>query len=275
MRLSLASLGILAMTTVAIPADLPAPDKLPSVAEFPDVLATRDGTKITTKKDWEERRRPELKELFQHYMYGRFPAKPTKVTAKVLFEDTKAFDGKGTLREVEITFGPPEWPKIYLLIAVPNGKAPGRVLRRAELPRQPRADRARQGPHPDGVGSGERPQRGEEQGDRGGPRQAGRHVAAATGRGERLRGRDVLLRRHPTRPRRRAGGHAKDDAGLQERSARRDRDRHVVGVGLSPRPSISWSRTRASTRSASRWSATRGWARRRCSRARSTSGSRW
>lgn len=124
MRLSLASLGILAMTTVAIPADLPAPDKLPSVAEFPDVLATRDGTKITTKKDWEERRRPELKELFQHYMYGRFPAKPTKVTAKVLFEDTKAFDGKGTLREVEITFGPPEWPKIYLLIAVPNGKAP-------------------------------------------------------------------------------------------------------------------------------------------------------
>src|SRR5262249_7186072 len=31
---------------------------------------------------------------------------------------------KGTLREVEITFGPPEWPKIYLLVAVPNGKTP-------------------------------------------------------------------------------------------------------------------------------------------------------
>src|SRR5262245_8382080 len=124
MRFSLTALGILAMTTLAIPADFPPPDKLPSVAEFPDVLTTRDGTKITTKKDWEDKRRPELKELFQHYMYGRYPAKPEKVTAKVLFEDAKAFEGKGTLREVEITFGPPEWPKIYLLIAVPNGKTP-------------------------------------------------------------------------------------------------------------------------------------------------------
>lgn len=124
MRLSLAILGVLAMTLAATPADFPAPDKLPKVAEFPDVLTMRDGTKITTKKEWEEKRRPELKELFQHYMYGHFPAKPDKFTAKVLFEDAKAFDGKGTLREVEITFGPPEWPKMYLLVAVPNGKTP-------------------------------------------------------------------------------------------------------------------------------------------------------
>jgi hypothetical protein len=124
MRLSLAALGTLAMTAAAIPADLPPPNKLPSVAEFPDVLTMRDGTKIATKKEWEEKRRPELKELFQHYMYGRFPAKPEKFSAKVLFEDPKALDGKGTLREVELTFGPPEWPKIYLLVAVPNGKTP-------------------------------------------------------------------------------------------------------------------------------------------------------
>src|SRR5262245_38534425 len=124
MRFSLTAIGILIMTTVATPADLPPPAKLPSVAEFPDVLTTHDGTKISTKKDWEEKRRPELKELFQHYMYGRFPAKPEKISAKVLFEDAKALDGKGTLREVEITFGPPEWPKIYLLVAVPNGKTP-------------------------------------------------------------------------------------------------------------------------------------------------------
>lgn len=124
MRLSPAAAGLLLMSAVALPADLPPPDKLPSSAEFPDVLTMRDGTKIGTQQDWEAKRRPELKELFQHYMYGRFPAKPEKVSAKVLFEDAKAFDGKGTLREVELTFGPPEWPKIYLLIATPNGKAP-------------------------------------------------------------------------------------------------------------------------------------------------------
>ncbi|QJW94575.1 glucuronyl esterase domain-containing protein [Frigoriglobus tundricola] len=139
MRLSLAAIGVLAVTVAApsafpagappagSPVPLPAfppPDTLPSTAEFPDPLVMRDGTKIATKKDWEEKRRPELKELFQHYMYGRFPAKPEKVTAKVLFEDTKALGGKGTLREVELTFGPPEWPKLYLLIAAPNGTPP-------------------------------------------------------------------------------------------------------------------------------------------------------
>jgi hypothetical protein len=125
MRFSLPALGILAMTAAAIPADFPPPDKLPSNPEMPDVLTMRDGTKVTTMEQWEQKRRPELKELFQHYMYGRFPAKPEKVTSKVLFEeaDSPALGGKGTLREVEITFGPPEWPKIYLLVAVPKGKA--------------------------------------------------------------------------------------------------------------------------------------------------------
>ncbi len=122
MRLSLALLGALAVTLPALPADLPPPDKLPANPEMPSPLVMRDGTKITTKADWESKRRPELKELFQHYMYGTYPAKPEKVTAKVLFEDAKAFGGKGTLREVEITFAPADWPKIYLLVAVPNGK---------------------------------------------------------------------------------------------------------------------------------------------------------
>lgn len=124
MRLLLASLGVLAVTVVALPADFPPPAKLPSSPEMPNPVVMLDGTKVTSKADWEAKRRPELKGLFEHYMYGNYPAKPEKVMGKVLFEDAKAFGGKGTLREVEITFGPPEWPKIYLLIATPNGKTP-------------------------------------------------------------------------------------------------------------------------------------------------------
>ncbi len=114
------------MAAIATPADFPTPAKLPSNPELPNPTVMLDGTKVTTQKDWEARRRPELKELFHHYMYGRSPAKPDKVSSKVLFEDAKAFDGKGTLKEIEITFGPPEWPKIYLLMAVPkrNGIIP-------------------------------------------------------------------------------------------------------------------------------------------------------
>jgi hypothetical protein len=124
MRTPLIVFGVLIVTLSAPAAEFPAPDKLPSIPEFPDLLTMRDGTRIATKKDWEEKRRPELKALFQHYMYGRFPSAPAGVTARLLFEDAKAFGGTGTLREVELTFGPPEWPKIYLLVATPNGTAP-------------------------------------------------------------------------------------------------------------------------------------------------------
>src|SRR5215218_6993621 len=109
MRLSLAALGAVAVTVPALSADFPPPDKLPPRPGLPDPTVMFDGTRVTSKDQWEAKRRPELKELFQHYMYGRYPAKPEKVTGKVLFEDAKAFDGKGTLREVEQTFGPPEW----------------------------------------------------------------------------------------------------------------------------------------------------------------------
>ena len=124
MRLSLALLGAIAMTP-APAADFPPPDKLPANPNPPDVLVALDGTKVATKEQWGAKRRPELKALFEHYMYGTQPAKPAKVTGKVLFNDDKAFGGKGTLREVEITFGPPEWPKMYLLVALPNDRKGG------------------------------------------------------------------------------------------------------------------------------------------------------
>ena len=82
-------------------------------------------------------------------MYGRYPAKPEKVTAKVLFEDAKAFDGKGTLREVEIDVRPAGVAEDLPARRGAEREDAGRVLRRAELRRQPPAHRPREGPHPD------------------------------------------------------------------------------------------------------------------------------
>lgn len=124
MRLPVAALGALVVTLPAIRADFPPPAQLPARPGLPDPTVMLDGTRVATKADWESKRRPELKALFEHYMYGRRPADPAKVTAKVLFSDDKAFDGKGTLTEVELTVGGPEWPKVYLLIARPNSSAP-------------------------------------------------------------------------------------------------------------------------------------------------------
>jgi hypothetical protein len=119
MRRTLALL-FLFLGTPMTRADFPPPDKLPSRPELPDPLVMFDGTRVTTREQWETKRRPELKQLFQHYMYGVRPADPARVEAKVLHEDGKAFGGKATLREIALTVGPAGAPPINLLLVVPN-----------------------------------------------------------------------------------------------------------------------------------------------------------
>ena len=114
-------LGTLAMPAALSAADFPPPAQLPSRPEFPDPLTTLDGQKVTTVRHWEAVRKPELKELFQHYMYGRYPTVKASVSGKVLFEDAAAFGGKATLREVAVTMAEGA-PPVYVLIAVPNQK---------------------------------------------------------------------------------------------------------------------------------------------------------
>lgn len=97
----------------------PEPEKLPSQPELPDPLVMFDGDRVTTKEQWFDKRRPELKALFQYYMYGFLPP-PLKIKAKVEHEDTKAFDGKATLRNVTISFGRKGTPPIHVLLVVPN-----------------------------------------------------------------------------------------------------------------------------------------------------------
>ncbi len=99
---------------VVVHADFPPASKLPAHAELPDPLTMLDGKKVTTKKEWLTRRRPELKELFQHYMYGYFPPKPDNLKFKVERVDRNALGGKATLKEVTISFGPPDTPKMHL-----------------------------------------------------------------------------------------------------------------------------------------------------------------
>ena len=108
------------MVTTAARAQFPPPNELPQQAALPDPLVMRDGVPVATADAWRTRRRPELRALFEHYMYGRYPAAPARVTARVLFQDDAALGGRGALREVELTVGPPDWPKIYLFVATPK-----------------------------------------------------------------------------------------------------------------------------------------------------------
>ena len=113
------SLFLLAVVPSAANSAFPDPKDLPSRPDLPEPLVMLDGTKVASKEQWIEKRRPELKDLFQHYMYGTIPP-PKVVTAKVLHEDAKAFGGKATLREVSLTALPGH--EFRLLVVVPNSR---------------------------------------------------------------------------------------------------------------------------------------------------------
>jgi hypothetical protein len=98
---------------------LPEPGALPARPDFPDPFVGMDGRKVETREQWFAERRPELRRLFQHYMYGYFPPAP-KLDAKVGRTDPIALGGKATLKEVAITVAPGVW--IDLLLVVPNRK---------------------------------------------------------------------------------------------------------------------------------------------------------
>src|SRR5262245_10040441 len=105
-------------------ADFPPPDQLKPDPSFPDPLRMVDGATVTTKEQWELRRKPELKALFQHYMYGRLPPTPQAPKYEILFTDSTALSGKGKLSEVKITFdGPAKDHPLYVLLVVPAGAA--------------------------------------------------------------------------------------------------------------------------------------------------------
>ena len=78
---NLLSLAMLCVLVAAAQADFPEVSKLPSQPGLPDPLVMSGGEPgrpkpVADKEQWIARRRPELKALFQHYMYGYMPPAP-------------------------------------------------------------------------------------------------------------------------------------------------------------------------------------------------------
>lgn len=114
------------LSTFGTAADFPPFDQLPVRVELPDPLTMLDGSRVTTPEQWVQKRRPELRALFQHYMYGRIPAKPQRWEKDgPSFEDPKFLDGKATLREDTLAFyGPDLTQRLRVLVVRPNKPGP-------------------------------------------------------------------------------------------------------------------------------------------------------
>lgn len=59
----------------------------------PDALTLNNGEKVTTAKVWWEKRRPEIVEGFERYVYGRVPKNIPKVTWSVVATDKEVLGG--------------------------------------------------------------------------------------------------------------------------------------------------------------------------------------
>ena len=94
---------------------------------LPDVLSCQDGEAVTTIKQWEEKRRPEILKMFTSQMYGRTPSEKIKVVYEILTENAHDLDGLATSKQIKFIFSNGKKQiEAILLMYVPN-KAKGKV----------------------------------------------------------------------------------------------------------------------------------------------------
>jgi len=87
---------------------------------LPDPLTLADGKPVRDAKTWNQKRRPQIVQLFEENEYGRSPARPADMSFDVFDQGTRAFDGKGIRRQVTIYFSKDHGgPKLDLLVYVP------------------------------------------------------------------------------------------------------------------------------------------------------------
>jgi len=110
------------------PRAFPDAASLPAQTALPDPLVKVAGSRVASREDWFRHRRPELKEMFAHYMYGPIPPKPAQMKATVTGQHHDFLGGKATLRLVTLDAAPkePNAPRIDLMLVVPNQR-PGPV----------------------------------------------------------------------------------------------------------------------------------------------------
>ena len=108
--------------------DLPPGPDLPEQAALPDPFTMLDGTRISTPEEWREKRRPELVQLVQHYMYGFAPE--SKALFRVEAPEAEAFGGTARVKQIEIRIEglPDDAPRIHLALIVPNTPGPHPVM---------------------------------------------------------------------------------------------------------------------------------------------------
>jgi len=101
-------------------ASFPEISELPIQSNLPNPLVKLNGERVSSREEWIEKRRPEIKALFEHYMYGAIPPQPGSMKVKSAGDYADFLDGKATLKLRTLEIGPGAGPRIDLMLVVPN-----------------------------------------------------------------------------------------------------------------------------------------------------------
>ena len=71
---------------------------------LPELLKTTDGKPVTTARQWNEKRRPELLRLAEENQFGKMPPRPKDLTFHAFDKGTPAFNGKAIRKQVTVYF---------------------------------------------------------------------------------------------------------------------------------------------------------------------------
>ena len=127
--------------------NLPGVDKLPVRKDMPDVMLMNDGTRVTTRAQWEKRRQ-EMKRTLAYYAVGQMPPAPGNVKGEELKSEL-VLDGSVKYRLVHLTFGPQQ--KLFLNIGIftptEGGPFPAIISQAGTPPGAPALPRLPQGPN--------------------------------------------------------------------------------------------------------------------------------
>lgn len=131
LRMMLSGIVMCVMTTSLMGAE-PKPEvnydesKVPAF-ELPSLLTCADGSVVTTARQWERKRRPEVLEMFEQQMFGCTPKEKIRMRTEVVAENPAALGGIATSQQVRFTFeAGGRTLEALLLVYIPNERK-GRV----------------------------------------------------------------------------------------------------------------------------------------------------
>lgn len=93
---------------------------------LPDPLTLQNGKKVTTVKEWEKKRRPEIVKIFEENQFGKWPARKPKLRYDIT--EDMGFEGTARRKQLTVYFSEDkEGPRVDVLIYLPkdaNGPVP-------------------------------------------------------------------------------------------------------------------------------------------------------